>query len=72
MTIQELGASHVPAAGETWARIRRGVTTTIRALQHARMKQALSDLSDAQLAALGLTRADIPRHARECIYDIHS
>ncbi|MEP0324321.1 DUF1127 domain-containing protein [Bauldia litoralis] len=31
----------------------------------ARFNQVLNQMSDRQLADLGVTRADIPRHARE-------
>lgn len=40
----------------------------IRAVQHARMLQALSELTDDQLDTIGLSRADIPAHARACVY----
>lgn len=36
-------------------------------MQYGRMMQAMAELSDTQLEALGLTRSDIPRYARECL-----
>lgn len=41
----------------------------LRAMQYGRMCSALSDLPDARLEQIGITRADIPRHARKCVYD---
>lgn len=35
----------------------------VKAMQYSRMVAVLMDRSDAQLAAIGITREDIPRHA---------
>lgn len=40
----------------------------VQAVQYGRMLQALSALSDAQLDAIDVKRADIPAHAHRCIY----
>lgn len=40
----------------------------IRTIQYARMMKALSEMSDENLRAIGLTRADVPRHAHFCVY----
>lgn len=40
-----------------------GVTSVVRTLQMARMVSTLANMSDAQLAALDITRADIRHHA---------
>ena len=40
----------------------------IKVVQYSRMVQALSGLSDDQLAEIGLTRKDIPAHAQKCVY----
>ena len=76
MTTHDIHAPHSLSRGGdaagTGDRLRRWAGNAIRALQYSRMRQALSELSDAQLAALGLNRADIPDHARNCVYDIHS
>ena len=50
--------------GRIGARIGNGV----RAMQYARMLQAMSELTDEQRATLGLSRSDLPRYARECVY----
>ncbi len=39
----------------------------LRAVQTARMMQVLSAMSDAQLARIGVARADIPAYARDAI-----
>ncbi|PKP63296.1 MAG: hypothetical protein CVT86_05605 [Alphaproteobacteria bacterium HGW-Alphaproteobacteria-8] len=39
----------------------------MRAVQVARMMQALSAMSDRQLAQIGVLRADIPAHARAMV-----
>ena len=54
-----------------WTGFRLRVRSAVRSVQYARMVQALSELSDEHLAAAGLTRADIPRRAHECVYDTH-
>lgn len=39
----------------------------LRAMQTARMMSVLCSMSDAQLAQIGVARADIPAYAREMI-----
>ncbi len=45
------------------------VKSTLRALQTARMMSVLASMSDAQLAQIGITRCEIPRHAEKLIAD---
>jgi len=45
------------------------VSAGVKVLQYSRMVQALSGMSDAQLAAIDLERKDIPAHAHRCIYE---
>jgi len=56
------------AAGSLLDRIGARIGKGVRAMQYARLLQAMFELTDEQLAATGLTRTDIPRHARECVY----
>lgn len=74
MTIYEPDTLHIGTGlrGDIWNRISLKADSVIRRMQYARMKQAISALSDDQLATLGLTRADIPRHVHACVYDRHS
>lgn len=50
-------------------RIKRSLGRSFRAMQFARMVQCMRQMSDEQLKSIGLTRADIPRYARQCIYE---
>ncbi len=50
-------------------RLGAGFRRAVRTMQYARMREALSQLSDAQLAEIGLTRSDISSRAHACIYD---
>ena len=63
------GPTHTLQAGlaERWLKIRAGFTRHIRAVQHARMMSVLSQMSPQQLADIGITRAEIPRHAAELV-----
>ena len=56
------------SAGHLAERFRKGLGRAIRAMQRARMREALSRLSDEQLAAIELARADIPTYAHRCIH----
>ena len=51
-----------------FSRISRPLGDAIRTMQYARMMQVMSQMSDTELKSLGLTRADIPRHAQACIF----
>lgn len=44
---------------------------TIRAVQYARMMQALNELNDEHLERIGISRADIPAHAHACVYEFY-
>lgn len=50
------------AAGFVLA-LARGARGVMRTLAYARMAQTLHAMSDAQLAQIGVARADIPAHA---------
>jgi len=44
-------------------RIRAKANTALKALQMARMMSVLSNMSDYQLAQIGISRSDIPKYA---------
>jgi uncharacterized protein YjiS (DUF1127 family) len=69
MTLYELDMPRTDTANSLWSGIRHRIGGAIRAMQYARMRQAMSELSDSQLAQIGLARADIARHARQCVYE---
>jgi len=56
------------AAGSLLGRIGARIGKGVRAMQYARMLQVMFEMTDDQLAAMGLNRTGIRRHARECIY----
>lgn len=41
----------------------KGAASAVHSLQVARMMTVLSDMSDQELAQIGITRSDIPDHA---------
>ena len=45
------------------ATLGRGFGSGIKKMQYSRMVSVLKASSDSQLEAIGITRADIPRHA---------
>lgn len=55
------------AALAAFAATGRVLAGGLRAVQTARMTQVLSAMSDAQLARIGVARADIPAFARNAI-----
>jgi uncharacterized protein YjiS (DUF1127 family) len=67
MTSCEITRPHAEAS-RFGARIAAALARTIRRTQYARMVSVLARLSDTQLAAAGLSRAEIPRQARRLIY----
>ena len=56
------------SAGRLLDRFASRVRWVVLAMQYARMREALSRMSDAQLDAIRLARADIPVFARRCVY----
>ena len=68
MTSYELDRPRITTGGGMFSKIGTALGKTMRAMQYSRMMQALSEMSDAQLTIIGLTRADIPRHAYKCVY----
>jgi|GEM_PF-3282190 len=67
-----LSPTHIPLAGygirSALSRIARPFGGMLQKMQCARLREAMTKLSDQQLSDIGLTRADIPRHAHACIY----
>lgn len=51
------------------ARFGRGAKSTLTTLQTARMMSVLSDMSDQQLAQIGISRSDIPEYAERLILE---
>lgn len=43
------------------------VTETVHVIQYARMLRVLTEMSDGELARLGIARADIPAHAERLL-----
>lgn len=56
-----LGESLVAAVG-------RRLMAALRAVQHARMMQAMGEMTDRDLAKIGIARADIPAYAARLVY----
>ena len=54
----------IPATlGPRLARVGAAFRHVVKVLSHARMIGVLSDMSNAQLAQIGITRSQIPAHA---------
>lgn len=60
------GSGAIPAF---FARLRDRAAGVVKALQAARMVSVLGEMSDSQLAGIGITRSDIPRYAAYLIAD---
>ena len=69
MELYELDAPSGGFLAVTISKIKKSLGRQLRRMQYARMVNVMSQLSDEQLQSIDLTRADIPRHARECIFD---
>lgn len=63
-----LAVSHTPSLSLSLPRFGAAFRRAIHSMQYARMCEALGQMSDESLAATGITRADIPRRAHECVY----
>lgn len=57
-------SASIPALYAPFAAVARALRGAMRAVMVARMTQVLYAMSDARLAEIGLTRAEIPDHAR--------
>jgi len=68
MTLYDLDAPRTSAAPARLPRVGHWFTKVVRAIQYSRLNQAMSQLSDEQLRAIDLTRADIRRYSHDCIY----
>ena len=53
----------LPAIKTLGAIVRSKTASVVHTLQVARMMSVLSEMSDTQLAQIGITRSDIPRYA---------
>lgn len=51
-------------ASDLGAKVWQPLALAIRAMQRARMAAVLSEMSDEQLARIGISRSQIPAHAR--------
>jgi uncharacterized protein YjiS (DUF1127 family) len=75
MTLHEPYHLAVPAATPTRriagqaVRLGNRITAVVKAMQYARMKSVLHQLTDEQLAAIGVRRPDIPAYAYSLIYE---
>jgi len=67
MSLFELDAPRSLNSNGFLSKVAAWPAQVIRSMQYGRMMQALAALSDTQLAAIGLTRSEIPRYARECL-----
>jgi uncharacterized protein YjiS (DUF1127 family) len=75
MTLHETFNAHVTTASpRCWLRrwvvsMRQDLVAAGKRLQYVRMKSVLQQLSNQQLAAIGLRRRDIPAYAYSLIYE---
>lgn len=67
MSLFEIDAPRSQNSNGLLSKIAAWPSRAISNMQYGRMMQAMAALSDSQLEALGLTRSDIPRYARECL-----
>lgn len=65
--IQSPVAGLAPALTAIPSRIARALGSAVTTMQVGQMASALYQLNDKQLANLGITRAEIPDHARKLI-----
>ena len=64
------GRSHaVATSGTLMARIGAKAQAVLKGLQMARMLSTLSNMSDSQLAQIGISRSDIPKYAETLMAD---
>jgi len=54
--------------GRPFSGLWQAIGAVTKRLQHGRMISVLMRLSDAQLARIGITRAQIPSYARSLVY----
>ena len=69
MSLYELNAPQNIHTGGFFSRIGQSLSQSIKAMQRYRMMQVMSELSDGQLDAMGIERADIPSVATRSIYE---
>ena len=72
MTFYETNASFSANTGNLFQNVSSLIGRGLRAMQYARMMQALSEMSDKNLNTIGLERSDIPRRAHLCVYGTDS
>lgn len=68
MSVTEINSPGLAIGPGCWERIRSRIAGAVQGMQHARMMSVLVQLTDEQLAEIGIDRKDIPARAHECIY----
>lgn len=68
MTAKTLSAPASHGLRDTLAAVGAYFHGLLLAVQWARMARVMSEMSDSQLAQIGVARADIPQRARELVY----
>lgn len=71
MSVKAYAAAHRPAASlrEVFASFRAFASAMVQGMQIARMVRVLNEMSDADLARIGVARADVPAYARSLVMD---
>ncbi|MEX3316984.1 hypothetical protein [Sulfitobacter sp. PS-8MA] len=67
--LRDLLANLSTGAGTFGGKLRAGFGNAITHMQISRMQSVLNGMSDEQLATAGVTRKDIPQHARALVLD---
>lgn len=68
MSFYDLSAPHSVETRNPLTKLRNGFNSVVKSMQYAKVLRALSELTDAQLALIDVTRGDIPSYAHELIY----
>ena len=68
MSVYEIDTPNVVIGSGFLERIGSGLTGIIQVMQYNRMMSVLVQMTDEQLEAIGIDRAQIPARAHECIY----
>jgi uncharacterized protein YjiS (DUF1127 family) len=63
------GTPALSGVAAAWAAVASVISTLVTSVQTARMASALAELSDAQLAQIGIQRHEIFNHAEKLIAD---
>jgi len=67
MTFYELSAPQAPSAQGFFSRATKAFGNILHSMQYSRLTQTMSQLTDAQLDAIGVRRSDIPSVAQQIL-----